>query len=32
MSTEKFLFEIAADTKALREELSTGKASVKKMV
>ena len=30
MSTEKFLFEIAADTKALREELSTGKASVKK--
>lgn len=30
MSTEKFLFEIAADTKALREELGTGKTSVKK--
>lgn len=30
MSTEKFLFEIAADTKALREELSSGKDSVKK--
>jgi hypothetical protein len=30
VSTEKFLFEIAADTKALREELSSGKDSVKK--
>ncbi|MEO9908595.1 MAG: hypothetical protein ABJF16_03400, partial [Lentilitoribacter sp.] len=30
MSTEKFLFEIAADTKALRSELATGKTSVKK--